>query len=204
MPRPLLLLLLVCCGGGGDPPAAQDMQALALHIDWKRLPDRPVGTQDSAAGILDGDFVIVGGNRGRQGTPAHAGQAGMYTGGQAISVSKPQQGWRNVSDVPSTTPDGHTSTSLGFSTGATASMALPNSAANSALAFAGGFSHTNCSKQAFLMTKTAGIFHYERLPDLPWDIAESNLVAVGSKLYSVANCNLNASFLLNFLLKMQR
>ena len=161
-----------------------------LHIDWRRLPDRPLGTQDSAAGIIDDDFVIIAGNRGRQGTPAHAGQAGMYTGGQSISISKPQLGWSNLTAVPATTPDG--STQLGFSTGSTASVTLPNGK-GSGLAFAGGFSHTNCSRQVFVLRKTtAGQFSYVRLPDLPWDIAEADLVAVGNTLYSIggADCGL--------------
>jgi hypothetical protein len=167
-----------------------------LHIDWRRLPDRPIGTQDSAAGILDGDFVVVLGNRGKVGTPAHAGQGGMWNGGHALPVADTSlQGWRAVPDVPSTTPDG--STRLGVSTGTTAAVTLPGGA--SALAFVGGFSHTNCSREAFLMRKQragpgrGANFSYDRLPSLPWDIAESDLVAVGSKLYSIggADCGLN-------------
>ena len=48
-----------------------------LHIDWRRVPDIPVGTQDSAAGVLDGEFIIALGNRGTPGTVEHAGQGGM-------------------------------------------------------------------------------------------------------------------------------
>lgn len=172
--------------------ATVELEVRMVHIDWRRLPDRPLGTQDSAAGIIDDDFVIIAGNRGRQGTPAHAGQAGMYTGGQSLSISNPQLGWSNVTSVPATTADGKR---LGFSTGSTASIPLPNGM-GSGLAFAGGFSHTNCSRQVFVMMKTVapayGKFGYERLPDLPWDIAEANLVAVGSTLYSIggADCGL--------------
>ena len=182
----LLALLLppprTCSADSGTKPM--------LHIDWRRLPDRPVGTQDSAAGVLGDDFVVVGGNRGRVGTPEHVGQAGMYNGGQAISIAAPSRGWRNVTAVPATTPDGHTR--QGFSTGTTASVALP---AGDALVFAGGFSHTNCSRQAFLMlknNKTTGGVTYRELPSLPWDIAESNLVGVGSKVFSIggADCGL--------------
>lgn len=115
----------------------------------------------------------------------------MYTGGQRLSISKPHLGWRNVTAVPATTPDG---SRLGFSTGSTATVTLPNGM-GSGLAFAGGFSHTNCSRQAFVLRKAAsgdGMFAYDRLPDLPWDIAEANLVAVDSTLYSIggADCGL--------------
>ena len=48
-----------------------------LHIDWRRVPDIPVGTQDSMAGVLDGEFIIALGNRGTPGTREHAGQGGM-------------------------------------------------------------------------------------------------------------------------------
>ena len=48
-----------------------------LHIDWRRVPDIPVGTQDSMAGVLDGEFIIALGNRGTPGTVEHAGQGGM-------------------------------------------------------------------------------------------------------------------------------
>ena len=176
--------------GYGIDASASSQDAL-LHIDWRRLPDRPLGTQDSAAGIIDDDFVIIAGNRGVVGGPAHVGQGGMYNGAQSISVSKPQLGWSNVTAVPATTPDG---SRLGFSTGTTASVSLPNGM-GTGLAFAGGFSHTNCSRQVFLLRKATaadGEFRYEHLPDLPWDIAESDLVAVGSTLYSIggADCGL--------------
>ena len=78
--------------------------------------------------------------------------------------------------MPATTPDG--SKRVGVSVGSTASVELPGGG-GSALAFAGGFSHTNCSKEAFLMRKAGGNVSYTRLPSLPWDIAEAGIVAVG-------------------------
>ena len=40
--------------------------------------------------------------------------------------------------------------------------------------------------------KTMGGVTYQELPSLPWDIAESNLVGVGSKVFSIggADCGL--------------
>ena len=78
--------------------------------------------------------------------------------------------------MPATTPDG--SKRVGVSVGTTASVELPGGG-GSALAFAGGFSHTNCSKEAFLMRKAGGNVSYTRLPSLPWDIAMAGIVAVG-------------------------
>jgi hypothetical protein len=172
------------------PPALKTDDTLAhddgltsmLHIDWKRLPDRPLGTQDSAAGVLDGDFVVVLGNRGIEGTPAHVGQGGMWNGGHALPITNPTQGWRDVAEVPSWTRDGHDR--LGMSMGTTTTVTLPDGA-GPALAFVGGFSHTNCSRKAFIMRKSGTNFSYEHLPPLPWDIAEADLVAVGSKLFSI-------------------
>ena len=91
--------------------------------------------------------------------------------------------------MPATTTDG--SKRVGVSVGSTASVELPGGG-GSALAFAGGFSHTNCSKEAFLMRKAGGNVSYTRLPSLPWDIAMAGIVAVGSKIFSIggSDCGL--------------
>ena len=83
------------------------------------------------------------GSAGTEGTPAHAGQGGMWTGGHALAIADPARGWHAVPDVPATTPDGHSR--LGVSVGTTADVTLPDG--SSALAFIGGFSHTNCSRK---------------------------------------------------------
>ena len=60
----------------GTHEATTPLKAM-LHIDWRRVPDIPVGTQDSMAGVLGGEFIIALGNRGTPGTREHAGQGGM-------------------------------------------------------------------------------------------------------------------------------
>jgi hypothetical protein len=103
----------------------------------------------------------------------------MWNGGHALAIADPARGWHAVPDVPATTSDGHSR--LGVSVGTTADVTLPDG--SSALAFIGGFSHTNCSREGFLMRKAGTNFTYDRLPPLPWDIAEADLVAVGSRLF---------------------
>ena len=109
-------------------------------------------------------------------------------GGYSLSTSQPAQGWSRIADVPATTSDHKR---VGVSVGTTASVELPGGG-GSALAFAGGFSHTNCSKEAFLMRKAGGNVSYTRLPSLPWDIAEAGIVAVGSRIFSIggSDCGL--------------
>ena len=74
-----------CGGGWRDNARARAAHAYApptmLHIDWRRGPDRPVGTQDSVAGVLGDDFVVALGNRGVVGGPAHVTQGGMWAPG---------------------------------------------------------------------------------------------------------------------------
>ena len=158
------------------------------------LPDRPVGTQDSVAGVLGNSFVVVAGNRGTVGTKSGAGQGGMWNGGFSLAASNISRGWVRVPDVPATTHDSHSR--LGFSTGLAARVQLPFDWGESeALAWVGGFSHTNCSSEAFLMlppSQNLSNYSYYRLPNFPYQIAQASVVASGTKLLVIggSDCGL--------------
>ena len=197
---PPLLVLLASAGIARTPPQQQQQQGgtgvALIHIDWERLPDRPVGTQDSVFGVVGGQFVVLAGNRGVPGTAAHKPQGFMWNGGFALALAPgagssrergpPARGWRwrPVPAAPAHVQDGPGQ--LGFSAGGAGRVVLPGGGGE-ALAFAGGFSHTNCSREAFLLRPPSGSasaanFTYHRLPSLPWEMAQADVVAVGSTL----------------------
>ena len=167
-----------------------------LHITWSRLPDRPVGTQDSLFGALDGQFVVALGNRGNNGTgPQH----GMWNGGYALPLADPSRGWAALPPSPSTTeePCGghlpcHRGVRNGVSVSGTARVELPPSlGGGEGLVTAGGFSHTECSNQSYLLRRnaTAGEFAYSPLPPLPWDLGTGALTAIGSRVFVVGGAD---------------
>jgi hypothetical protein len=190
----MMLVLVVFQASGGAP--AQ------LHIDWRRLPDRPVGTQDSLSGVIAGQFVVAMGNRGVAGKPAHAQEGGMWNGGHAFSPST--KVWSELPPAPATTPDfgGTVGVSIYGSVQLEGLPSLqPEQLSSDGVVVAGGFSHTNCSKQTFLLqaatnttnTNASFEFHWTRLPDLPYAMAGGGLAADGLTIYRVGGADCGAA-----------
>ena len=152
-----------------------------------------MGTQDSLYGAIDGHFVVALGNRGNDGTgPQH----GMWNGGWSLDMRDPQARWRALPTSPSSTaepcgghlpcqPNGYR---RGMSVSSAAHVRLPPAlGGGEGPISAGGFSHTQCSNESFLLRRNNGTtgFEYTALPSLPYDLGTGALTAVGSRARGV-------------------
>ena len=157
-----------------------------LHIDWSKLPeDRPVGTQDSFFGVLNGSFIVALGNRGPQHPPPYRpGSAKMWNGGHSLllSAAEPDAAvWSQLPhDSPATTLDRG---KPGYSVNNAAKIRVPAAlGGGEGLISAGGFAHHACNKNTVLLKDDLA---YTLLPDFPYPNELATVAAIGTTVYAI-------------------
>lgn len=151
---------------------ADGVLSKSLTITWSKGPDLPQGFQDSDGGIAHHMLITVGGFCAGQ-TVGVVNKEGKYPRGflkkvWGLDLNTPQKGWRYLPDFPGAPRQG-----------------LFGMAVKDQIYVWGGFSYSPpyTYKDGYRLSDKNGQWQWQRMPDLPWPLADGAIAAIGSKIY---------------------
>lgn len=162
-------------------PQPQDTLKPMLKITWKKGADLSQGLQDSGGGIVDNTLISVGGfASGQKGVPGKPDKypSGFLKKAWGLDLSQPDASWRDLPEFPGAARQG-----------------LLCSAVNGELYCWGGINYTApfTYKDGYRLSKQAGRWTWEPLPDLPSPAAFGSICSIGSKIYMLGGSDYDSA-----------
>jgi N-acetylneuraminic acid mutarotase len=153
-----------------DSPADDATLKPMIRITWTRGPNLPQGFQDSDGGLLGRTLVTAGGFCDGRSVPGKEAKhpRGFLNKAWALDLERAASTWQPIPDFPGSPRQGLSAVRVG-----------------DALYYWGGFSYTApfCFADGYRLSRAAGEWKWDRLPDMPRPLCAHGIAVVGSRIY---------------------